>query len=256
MNRLRTSLHLQTCMTTAILLVVCWLAILGLFHLMPHIDIALSAYFFKGPLCVGNASASGCGSFIYADEDEIRALRRLLYILPYCGAVAVVFGIVIASFGRFRRPAAVRPMVFALLSLALGVGLIVNGTLKEYSGRPRPVQTTIFGGNMEFAPAGSFDGTCPGNCSFVSGEAAGAGWLICLIFLVPPRWRKWAAVPIVAVSVTMAALRVVVGAHFTSDAILGWLVPIILFCMMITIDAIRRPPPEAVLQPAEARKQN
>ena len=78
--------------------------------------------------------------------------------------------------------------------------ILVNLLLKSYSGRPRPHQTDLFGGDLPFMPAGSFSGQCENNCSFISGEAAGAGWLICLIPLLPPRLRLALAPGIIAVS--------------------------------------------------------
>jgi lipid A 4'-phosphatase len=62
------------------------------------------------------------------------------------------------------------------------------------------------------------------NCSFVSGEAAAAGWLLCLIPLLRGRFRHIVAALIIDVSLAAPFLRVVMGSHFLSDAILGWLI--------------------------------
>ncbi|MEN9895310.1 MAG: hypothetical protein RIR97_1162, partial [Pseudomonadota bacterium] len=56
-----------------------------------------------------------------------------------------------------------------LASWVICTGLIVNLLLKAHSGRPRPVNTDLFGGTEMFMAAGSFGGSCQSNCSFISG---------------------------------------------------------------------------------------
>jgi hypothetical protein len=113
-----------------------------------------------------------------------------------------------------------------------GIGCLSGGSdhtrqrpaLKAYSGRPRPVDVTLFGGDMGFAAVGDFSGACISNCSFVSGEAAAAGWLLCLIPLLRGPFRHILAALLIDISVAAPFLRVVMGSHFLSDAILGWLI--------------------------------
>ncbi|WP_112389334.1 phosphatase PAP2 family protein [Rhizobium sp. BE258] len=123
----------------------------------------------------------------------------------------------------------------ALGSLAISTGLLTNFWLKSHSGRPRPIQTNLFGGSLEFEPAGSFLGACVRNCSFVSGEASAAGWLACLIFIVPAKHRALAAPPILCASIATVYLRVGFGAHYASDAILGWLLSVVVFAGFLAV---------------------
>ncbi|MEI9804295.1 MAG: hypothetical protein WDN48_07260 [Pseudolabrys sp.] len=62
--------------------------------------------------------------------------------------------------------------------MALGPGLAVNVLLKDHWGRPRPIDVTQFGGMDKFVPWWDPRGACPNNCSFVSGDVAGAFWTI------------------------------------------------------------------------------
>ena len=116
----------------------------------------------------------------------------------------------------------------------------MNLLLKSFSGRPRPHQTDLFGGDLSFMPAGSFGGQCENNCSFISGEAAGAGWLICLIPLLPHRLRLVMAPGIIAVSVVTPALRFSFGGHYLSDVMLGWLSSPVVFLLVVAVFEIAR----------------
>nr|WP_245472168.1 hypothetical protein [Rhizobium jaguaris] len=68
----------------------------------------------------------------------------------------------------------------------------------------------------------------------MSGEASSAGWLLCLILLLPPRWRLPLGVPLAAVSIMMPTMRVLTGAHYLSDAVLGWLSSLVIFAAVLT----------------------
>jgi membrane-associated phospholipid phosphatase len=217
-------------------LIVAWFAILAAFYLHPSLDVFISSVFFSGRLCE-NAIAR-CGDFPLRRVLLVEQIRHTLYMLPFmAAALIVVLGAAGLFFGQIRKHLAMGRLMVALISLCLGPGLIVNGFLKTYSGRPRPVQTNLFGGPFDFAAAGTFVGECTKNCSFVSGEASGAGWLLCLLFLLPPRMRIWFGPPLFAASLTMAGLRVAVGSHYASDALLGWLLAIILFMGLLVAEA-------------------
>nr|WP_272210984.1 phosphatase PAP2 family protein [Marinicella sp. W31]MDC2876893.1 phosphatase PAP2 family protein [Marinicella sp. W31] len=121
-------------------------------------------------------------------------------------------------------------LIAGLVSLILGPGILVNSILKEVSHRPRPRNTDLFGGDLGFVPAGDFSGACGANCSFVSGEAAGAGWLFCYaVFLVPDRFKLLFSPPLIALAIISPVMRVAYGGHYLSDVILAWLGSLIVF---------------------------
>lgn len=205
--------------TAVLALIVAWFALLAAFYLHPSLDVEVSSFFFTGPLCQAALPDFVCGYF---------PLRRLQVVDRRCewhffkgNPQAHSDG---QACGCDRKS-------------LLGAGTNCKRFLKSYSGRPRPVQTSVFGGPFDFAAAGTFVGECAKNCSFVSGEASGAGWMLCLLFLLPSRIRLWVGPPLVAGSLIMAGLRVAVGAHYASDALLGWLLAIILFMALLIVEA-------------------
>ena len=112
-----------------------------------------------------------------------------------------------------------RAVVFLISTLVLGPGLLVNVTLKDHWGRPRPVEVTQFEGTEHFVPWWDPRGECDKNCSFVSGDVAGAIWTMAPAVLAPPQWRALAYGGSLALGAVIAALRVMQGGHFVSDVI-------------------------------------
>jgi membrane-associated PAP2 superfamily phosphatase len=112
-----------------------------------------------------------------------------------------------------------RAIIFLTATLALGPGLLVNVVLKDHWGRSRPIDITQLGGAEHYVRWWDPRGDCPNNCSFVSGDVAGAFWTIAPAALAPPQWRALAYGAALALGTGMAALRVMAGAHFLSDAI-------------------------------------
>jgi membrane-associated PAP2 superfamily phosphatase len=125
-----------------------------------------------------------------------------------------------------------RAAVFLVLSLALGPGLLVNGLLKEHWGRPRPASVTEFGGGKTYVDWWNPGGACDHNCSFISGEAATAAWMLGPAMLAPPPWRAAAIGAAVLFTATMAGLRVAAGAHFFTDAVFAVLSTVLILLAM------------------------
>jgi len=215
-----------------------WIALLLVFNRMPSIDVHTSSLFFTNSLCVPATVKTSCGYFGLSEMRAVRSLRSYLFDLPYLAAGLVLAAIIacyISPAWKARLP--LSRLWLSLISLGISTGILTNLILKGHSGRPRPVHADLFGGPMQFMPAGSFDGACQSNCSFVSGEASGAGWLICLVFLLPPRIRDWVGPPLVLASAVTIFLRVAVGAHFLSDVLLGWLLSVVVFCGVMAVEA-------------------
>ena len=189
-----------------------------LFGLWPELDLAVAQYFY------------GAGAFAGAGTGE-RALRRVFYFAPLLVPLAMVLLWVAPKLGLSppaRFVPSGRSMIFVLLSLALAPGLLVNGVLKEYSGRPRPIHVKEFGGSVDFRPWNRIDGACRSNCSFVSGEVSASAWLTAPASLAPVPYR----VPLMAAAMVFAAatgwLRMAFGGHFLSDVLFA-----ILFTLLV-----------------------
>jgi lipid A 4'-phosphatase len=195
-------------------------AAMALFAAFPEIDLEIARAFYR---------LDG-GSFGARFDRALILLRDIGYYLP----IAVLAATFLAwLYGKYRAKTyrantgtmlTGRRVLFLALSLALGPGLLVNGVLKDISHRPRPTQVVEFGGANAFKPWYSFDGGYDRNCSFVSGETAGATWLLAPASLLPAPWRALAMSTAALIALAVASLRLAFGGHFASDAIAAVLV--------------------------------
>lgn len=200
-------------------------AIVGLsaaFILFPGVDLAVSDLFHR----------SGDGFFL-SHEPILRALRR--------SSTLVMALMLLAAIGRWiwrvarRRKAdlAARRALFVIGGLALGPGLVVNSLFKEVWGRARPVDVQSFGGPDVFSAAWIPSTACESNCSFISGEGAGAAWMVGAALVLAPRpWRPAAVGLALAYAVSLSANRIAFGGHFLSDILLSWAVTALVLALL------------------------
>ena len=125
-------------------------------------------------------------------------------------------------------------MIFLIATMAIGPGLIVNLGFKDHWHRPRPIQTQDFNGPNPFMPWYDDNGGCKKNCSFPSGEASTAFWMVAPASVLPPPWRAPAILAAFAFGFAASLLRLAFGGHYISDVLLGGLVT------LIVIEIIRR----------------
>ncbi|WP_422075776.1 phosphatase PAP2 family protein [Tranquillimonas rosea] len=188
-------------------------ATLVLFSVFPTLDIWVSRQFL---------SEAGFALNTAPALVTIRATIRLSVL-----AVGLFSLAMLALSLRHPAPLGTPRRVWGAIVLLylLGPALLVNGLLKELWGRARPADTTPFGGDATFTPPYVVTDQCATNCSFVSGEAAGATALaISLAWMarpLPSRLRLPVATLGVTVAVLAATLRVIKGRHFLSDVILA-----------------------------------
>ena len=222
----------------AIAMAVLSVAALVIFSAIPAIDIAVARAFFHAGSCAADAPAgSTCGGFPLASIGPWTDLRKGLRYLPVVAAGGVIAAMIWnhrrRSWGTIWQKAA----LLLLASVALSSLLITDTVLKEIWGRPRPWQTELFGGTLPFVAAGRLGGQCVSNCSFVSSESAAAFWVVCLVVLLPGRWRTAGYAATLSIAMGTAALRVAFGAHFLSDVVLAGLLAILVFSLMASIVA-------------------
>lgn len=200
------------------------------FLIWPQLDLAASHAFY-------DASGAFYGTSLFG-----RTLRAILRLAAY----AIFIGFVLAYIsGRLYAPRRLVPsgrnLAFLALTLALGPALLVNVAIKEHSHRPRPFQTTEFGGRWDFRPFGHFDGQCVSDCSFVSGETSTAAWTLAPALLTPPPWRAVAIGASVAFTLIMGMERVAYGGHFPSDVTFGALINWIVILAAAILMRVRTP---------------
>jgi lipid A 4'-phosphatase len=121
----------------------------------------------------------------------------------------------------YRRKDWVRwrgPGLFLFLLLLLGPGLLVNGLLKDLSGRPRPSEVSTLGGMWPFARVWHWGLPGKGQ-SFPSGHASMAYYWTCLFFLARGR-KRWLGLGLgLAFGALMSWARMSQGGHFLSDTL-------------------------------------
>ena len=190
--------------------------------LWPSLDLATARYFYGDSGFIGGAAFE-------------RFARAFFNVTPF---------VVLAAFGALyalRRAGVATPyapsgraLTFLIATMVIAPGLVVNLGLKDHAHRPRPVHTRDFGGESEFRPWYKFDGGCVRNCSFVSGEASEAFWMVAPASLAPPPWRAAAIGAALLFGAATGVLRMAFGGHYLSDVVLAALLTLLI------IEATRR----------------
>jgi len=147
-----------------------------------------------------------------------------MWVITALVAPAVVALVLKLVFPFTRMLMSGRAAVFLVATLALGPGLLVNVTMKDYWPRSRPIDVPEFAGTERFVAWWDPRGVCAKNCSFVAGEAAGAFWTLAPAALAPPLWRPVAYAGAVLFGAAVGALRIAFGGHFLSDVIFAGIV--------------------------------
>lgn len=185
-------------------------AVAILFSVFPQWDLVISSYFWD----------VGKRAFALAAQPWAKTARSLANYIPWLicapAIVALVLKLLFPDKPMFMSA---RAALLLVITMALGPGLLVNGILKQEWGRPRPVHVEDFGGKDLYRPWYETDGTCPGNCSFVSGEGALGFWLTAPASLVPGPLGALAMVGAVAFGATAGGLRIAFGGHFFTDVV-------------------------------------
>jgi membrane-associated PAP2 superfamily phosphatase len=185
------------------------------FALWPGLDLVVAHQFYDhGGFAGHDALGRFWRDFFRVAPFVILALYLALYALARAG-VAVPW----APSGR--------GVIFLIVTMAIGPGLIVNLGLKDHAHRPRPVHVAEFGGGDEFRPWYNFDGACGKNCSFPSGEAASGFWMAAPAILLPPPVRTPALVAAFVFGAGASLLRLAFGGHFLSDVLFGGLIALL-----------------------------
>ena len=186
----------------------------AIFALWPELDLATARFFYGADGFAGHTALERAArAFFNVTPFVILAVFAALYALRRAG-IALPY----APSGR--------ALIFLIVTMAVGPGMIVNLGLKDHAHRPRPVQTQDFGSKFEFRPVGRFDGGCRKNCSFVSGEASEAFWMVAPASLAPPPFRAVAIGGALVFGVATSLLRMAFGGHYLSDVILAALLTI------------------------------
>ncbi|MCB2129808.1 MAG: phosphatase PAP2 family protein [Rhodobacteraceae bacterium] len=194
---------------------------IAVFLVWPGLDLAISAAFFT----------RGQG-FVLAKDAVLEAPRNLSWDLSIGAMLLAATGTILGLAGVGPARAHLRRFAFVFLLFLFGPVLLADTLLKHVWGRVRPANIVDFGASGTFTPFWSPSGQCVSNCSFVSGEAAGAAALAVTFLVFAPFARRWLgragfvayaaagiALPIMAIS-----NRIITGRHFLSDTVFAVLV--------------------------------
>ncbi|MBF0094068.1 MAG: phosphatase PAP2 family protein [Alphaproteobacteria bacterium] len=176
---------------------------------VPEVDLTVSGWFFEPP---NRFILRYFPPFEFIRRETQEAVGFLALVVAQAWLAGRILGKTLLGIDGRR-------CLYLLGSLALGPGLVVNGVLKEFWGRARPTTVREFGGDLQFSPALIPSDQCSHNCSFVSGHAAAAFWLVSFALLVPPRWRPLAVAVALGCGGAMGLVRVAQGGHFLSDVV-------------------------------------
>ena len=195
---------------------------LAVFAIWPELDLMGARYFFHDGGFYGRDRLGRFGrDFFRITPFVVLAAYAALWLARRLGA-------------RLRWAPSGRAMILLIATMAVGPGLIVNLGFKDHWRRPRPIQTENFNGQDPFMPWYDDEGACRRNCSFPSGEASTAFWMVAPASVAPPPWRAPAIAAAFAFGIGASVLRLAFGGHYLSDVLLGGLVTLIL------IEIVRR----------------
>ena len=169
--------------------------------------------------------------FHLGDQDWARFSHKSVSFFVV-GSMVLVCGIYV--FNRFSKRLLFgvdgKKVVYLFLVLIVGAGLIVNVIFKDNFGRARPRDIVEFGGSGQFTPAFVVSSACDRNCSFSSGDSAGA--FFSLAFIQAFRRKRATDTIGVGYGVLVSVSRIASGAHFLSDAVVSF------FVMLLVSDAL------------------
>jgi lipid A 4'-phosphatase len=200
---------------TGLLVVLAIGAAIGvIFAAFPELDLKISGLFFEP-----RERWFALLYYIFAEEHTwLLRLRDVTMWLVAALALAPVAALILKLL-RPTKPMLMSPrsIAFLLGTLALGPGVLANTVLKEHWARPRPIEVREFTGNDTFMPWWDPRGACEQNCSFISGEGAGAFWTLAPAALAPPQVRAVAYAAAIAFGTAVGVIRIGMGAHFFTD---------------------------------------
>ncbi len=180
----------------------------AIFIIFPEIDLFISGLFYKPD----KGFYLGENVILLLLHDSVTYITIFLSSLWLCLIIATSFTKKpIWGLSRLR-------VIYLLLALIIGPGLVVNTVFKDHWGRARPRQIETFGGNAKFTPAFVISSQCDVNCSFVSGDPSVGFYLLALALAIPRR-RKLFIFAGLGIGVAFSVMRIVQGAHFLSDVI-------------------------------------
>ena len=187
-----------------------WLSFLilaALFVLYPQIDLAVSSQFYDPEL----------GAWPLSDNPVAVSIYGIFRYLPYLLVPVLLIAVAASLFRSGPKGQDKKILIFLLVTLIAGPGILVHSVFKEGFDRARPKNVEQFDGRKTFTPAFVISDSCSKGCnSFVSGHAAMGFWFMALGWVFRSRAWFWGGI---LTGVVLGATRIVQGGHFLSDTL-------------------------------------
>ena len=193
----------------AIGLIVCFIAWV-FFLIFPNLDIQISSLFYN----------TQTHQFIGSYTGFLGFLHWFARVFPIFFSIIILLFLLGSLFIKAFKVKHRKEILFILLCLLIGPGLVVNSIFKNHWGRPRPVMVQQFGGDKIFQEPFVMSSQCGTNCSFPCGDASMGFWLFALMPLAIRRRKRFLAFSAAIVAGGgLGLMRISQGGHFFSDVI-------------------------------------
>ncbi len=184
-----------------------------LFSVYPRIDIHVSG-FFHDPQS---------GFYLRKNPFIVAIYNSIEIFIPSLTALCFIALVLVRIRGEKILGLGYSSVIYLLVTLAIGPGLLINGVLKEFWGRARPATIEEFGGTQVFTPVLVPSDQCDSNCSFASGHAS-AGFFPLAMSFVWKKHRKKIFFTGIVYGLLTGFARIVQGGHFFSDVVFAGLI--------------------------------
>lgn len=185
-----------------------FLVCVSLFVALPNLDINVT-----------HLTLNSANEFEYRHSPWVQMSYSLFAKIHFLYLALFLFILLKQWFLNKEYDKLTRHVVFLLVALLLGPGLVVNQLFKENWGRARPHEVTHFGGTQRYSAPLEISDQCQGNCSFVSGHASGAFFILTLSWIFG--YRRWLWVGLLVGSIVGLG-RILQGGHFLSDVVFSF----------------------------------
>lgn len=165
------------------------------------------------------------GGFLYHDDLFVSFVFRSI---PFASKLFASICVMVLLY-KLKSPKNIikSPVIFLILSLAIGPGLIVNYGFKENFGRARPKEIIEFGGTKEFSSAAIITDQCRSNCSFSSGHAAMGYYFTVFAWIAPFMLQNLVFFTAFLFGTGVGLGRIIQGGHFLSDITFSFVIVIL-----------------------------